>query len=406
MVSLVELGRPDQAVEFATAELAAAQRLTDRVVDSVTEPVLAALLLGKSAEAAERGVELVITEDTAIEGTVEARDLVTILGNLIDNAVDAAVDNAAARPPRVVVTAREDAGTLLLEVSDSGRGVDPSDVPDMFRRGWTTKTSGGWPVGHGLGLALVGRAVRRHGGELHVGAAPAVFTVRIPWTTDDRSAHRRGRPGRRRGAPHLRRTRRGLHRRRRRPLRCGRPALLRAHPVDVVLLDFYLPDTHGLTVCRTLRAAGHDVDVIAVTSARDLAVIRSAVSVGVVQYLLKPFTFASLRDKLDRYARFREQAVGTGEVSGQADVDGMLATLRTPDHRALPKGMSDETLQAVTDVLSRASEGLSAAAAADLTGVSRVTARRYLEYLAKNGLAHRKPHYGQVGRPEVRFYPG
>ncbi|MER7541649.1 response regulator [Spirillospora sp. NPDC127506] len=177
------------------------------------------------------------------------------------------------------------------------------------------------------------------------------------------------------------------------------------NPVDVVLLDFYLPDTHGLTVCRALRAGGRDVDVIAVTSARDLAVIRSAVSVGVVQYLLKPFTFASLRDKLDRYARFREQAARVGEVSGQADVDGMLATLRTPDHRALPKGMSDETLQAVTDVLSSASEGLSAAAAADLTGVSRVTARRYLEYLAQNGMAQRKPHYGQVGRPEVRFYP-
>jgi response regulator of citrate/malate metabolism len=176
--------------------------------------------------------------------------------------------------------------------------------------------------------------------------------------------------------------------------------------VDVVLLDFYLPDTHGLTVCRALRAGGRDVDVIAVTSARDLAVIRSAVSVGVVQYLLKPFTFASLRDKLDRYARFRAQTVGAGEVSGQADVDGMLATLRTPDHRAVPKGMSGETLQAVTDVLNAASDGLSAAAAADLTGVSRVTARRYLEYLAQNGLAHRKPHYGQVGRPEVRFYPG
>jgi response regulator of citrate/malate metabolism len=176
--------------------------------------------------------------------------------------------------------------------------------------------------------------------------------------------------------------------------------------VDVVLLDFYLPDTHGLTVCRALRAGGRDVDVIAVTSARDLAVIRSAVSVGVVQYLLKPFTFASLRDKLDRYARFREQTVGAGEVSGQADVDGMLATLRTPDHRAVPKGMSGETLQAVTDVLNAASDGLSAAAAADLTGVSRVTARRYLEDLAQNGLAHRKPHYGQVGRPEVRFYPG
>ncbi|QXJ21697.1 response regulator [Actinomadura graeca] len=176
--------------------------------------------------------------------------------------------------------------------------------------------------------------------------------------------------------------------------------------VDVVLLDFYLPDTHGLTVCRALRAGGSDVDVIAVTSARDLAVIRTAVSVGVVQYLLKPFTFASLRDKLDQYARFREQAARTGQVAGQADVDGMLATLRTPGQLSLPKGMSGETLQAVTEALAGAPDGLSAAAAADLTGVSRVTARRYLEYLAENGLARRRPHYGQIGRPEVRFYPG
>ncbi|MBO2450713.1 response regulator [Actinomadura barringtoniae] len=172
---------------------------------------------------------------------------------------------------------------------------------------------------------------------------------------------------------------------------------------DLVLLDFYLPDTHGLKVCRAMRAAGHPVDVIAVTSARDLTVVRAAVSVGVVQYLLKPFTFASLRDKLERYARFRESAARSGEVTGQAEVDGMLATLRTPNQQALPKGLSGETLQAITDALSEAADGLSAAAAADLTGVSRVTARRYLEYLADNGLALRKPNYGQVGRPEVRF---
>ncbi|MEV3922503.1 sensor histidine kinase [Actinomadura coerulea] len=183
VVSLVELGRPGQAVEFATAELASAQRLTDRVVGSVGEPVLAALLLGKSAEAGERGVELVIGEDTVIEGAIDPRDLVTILGNLIDNAVDAAIEGAADRPPRVGVGAREDDGMLVLEVSDSGPGVDPSAVPAMFRRGWTTKTSGG-AVGHGLGLALVGQAVRRNGGDVRVSAAGpgrgAVFTVRLP----------------------------------------------------------------------------------------------------------------------------------------------------------------------------------------------------------------------------------
>ncbi|MGH3431668.1 MAG: response regulator [Thermocrispum sp.] len=174
---------------------------------------------------------------------------------------------------------------------------------------------------------------------------------------------------------------------------------LQSEHADLVLLDFYLPDTHGLVLCRALRAAGKPVDVIAVTSARDLAVVKAAVSVGIVQYLLKPFTFGALRDKLDAYARYRQ-------TSGEADqsaVDRMLGTLRTVDHGTLPKGMSGETLDAITLALRDAPEGLSAAAAGERTGVSRVTARRYLEYLADNGLAERRPHYGQVGRPELRY---
>ncbi|GAA1218932.1 response regulator [Prauserella alba] len=195
----------------------------------------------------------------------------------------------------------------------------------------------------------------------------------------------------------------------------------RTRHVDLVLLDFYLPDTHGLAVCRTLRAEGNPVDVIAVTSARDLGVVRAAVSAGVVQYLLKPFTFAALRDKLDSYARFRDSAAQPGEVDGQAEVDRMLATLRTTEHATLPKGMSGETLDAISAVLADSARdsaadgsepgegapddgaGMSAAAVADAVGVARVTARRYLEYLADNGLARRKPHYGGVGRPEVRY---
>ncbi|MET7997771.1 response regulator [Amycolatopsis sp. NPDC005232] len=174
-------------------------------------------------------------------------------------------------------------------------------------------------------------------------------------------------------------------------------------PVDLVLLDFYLPDTHGLAVCRSLRAAGLPIDVIAVTSARDLALVKAAVSVGVVQYLLKPFTFASLREKLERYAEFHQ---ASGEVTGQAEIDRALATLRTSEQHALPKGMSAETLEAITAALAAASEGLSAAGAASAIGASRVTARRYLEYLADNGLAHREPRYGQVGRPEVWYRHG
>jgi response regulator of citrate/malate metabolism len=171
--------------------------------------------------------------------------------------------------------------------------------------------------------------------------------------------------------------------------------------VDLLLLDQYLPDGTGLELCRTLRASGRLVDVIMVTSARDLAVVRAAVSSGVVQYLLKPFTFATLREKLERYARFRRGVDGAG-LAGQTEVDHLFATLRGTDSM-LPKGMSGSTLDAVVAALRQSAEGLSAGAAGDALGMSRVTARRYLEYLADNGLAVRQPRYGQVGRPELRY---
>ncbi|RKT11658.1 sensor histidine kinase regulating citrate/malate metabolism [Streptomyces sp. 1114.5] len=199
VVSLIELGRHEQAVELATAELELAQQLTDRVVAAVGEPVLAALLLGKAAQAAERGVELSLTEDSRIDDGVlppglSARDLITVLGNLIDNAVDAAIAGAAQSPvpPEVTVTARIDgdggaarggaAGgggdCLLLRVADTGAGIDPAAVEDVFRRGWSTKQDG---RGHGLGLALVAQAARRNGGTVEVGRERgAVLTVRLP----------------------------------------------------------------------------------------------------------------------------------------------------------------------------------------------------------------------------------
>ena len=170
--------------------------------------------------------------------------------------------------------------------------------------------------------------------------------------------------------------------------------------VDLLLLDQYLPDGNGLDLCRSLRAGGHLVDVIMVTSARDLTLVRAAVSSGVVQYLLKPFTFATLRDKLERYARYRHGVDGEGD---QTDVDHLFATLRGTDGVRLPKGMSGPTLDAVVSALRRAGDGLSAAATGDALGMSRVTARRYLEYLADHGMVVRQPQYGQVGRPELRY---
>lgn len=179
---------------------------------------------------------------------------------------------------------------------------------------------------------------------------------------------------------------------------------LAGHPeVDLLLLDMHLPDGHGLGLLQRLRAAGQLCDVIAVTSARDADVVRHAVAQGVVLYLLKPFSFATFRSKLEQYAEYRAQVPATGEVA-QDEVDRMLGSLRsrTPG-AALPKGMSEESLRQVVEALRAAGDGLSASEVARATGSSRVTARRYLEHLAETGQVERAPRYGATGRPEMEY---
>lgn len=174
--------------------------------------------------------------------------------------------------------------------------------------------------------------------------------------------------------------------------------------VDLVLLDMHLPDGHGLGLVQRLRAEGRTVDVIAVTSARDTEVVRRAVSQGVVLYLLKPFTFAAFRGKLEQYAEFRARLESAPGDVVQDDVDQLFGALRTrPTGEALPKGMSLDSLRHVVEALREAPEGLSAAEVGQAIGVSRVTARRYLEHLADEGRVTRSPRYGGTGRPEVGY---
>jgi two-component system CitB family sensor kinase len=178
VLTLVELGRTDEAIRLATDELALAQQLTDQVVGALTEPALAALLLGKSAQASERGVELTVDESSRLEGEpLPSRDLLTVVGNLVDNALEAV---AAAPPPRRVrVLVREQDAAVLVRVTDTGPGMSADQAAAAFRRGWTTKDG----PGHGVGLALVRQVTERYGGSYDVTPATgggAVLTVRLP----------------------------------------------------------------------------------------------------------------------------------------------------------------------------------------------------------------------------------
>ncbi|MFI1360107.1 response regulator [Streptomyces sp. NPDC020898] len=186
---------------------------------------------------------------------------------------------------------------------------------------------------------------------------------------------------------------------------CGEQALAAAAELqpDLVLLDLYLPDMFGLDVIPRLRTAAQDCDVLVISAAREAEAVRGAVRQGVVDYLLKPFDADDLRDRLERYSA-RRGNLHAATVSGQADVDRALGRTATPTVTAtLPKGMSVETAELVERALRTADGSLSAAECATRVGISRVSARRYLEYLSVTGQAVVSLRYGQAGRPERRY---
>ena len=175
------------------------------------------------------------------------------------------------------------------------------------------------------------------------------------------------------------------------------------HRPQLVLLDVYLPDLGGIDVLRRLRAAGDDVEVIAVTAARDLETVRRARQLGVRHYLVKPFSGAALGERLDEVRRgIVADSSLPGAALDQRAVDQMLGS--APAHRAaLPKGLSSVSLERVAAQLAACESDASAAEIAESLGMSRVSARRYLEHLVTRGAAEVAPRYGNAGRPEHRY---
>lgn len=178
-------------------------------------------------------------------------------------------------------------------------------------------------------------------------------------------------------------------------------AVQRLRP-DLVLLDIYMPDGDGIDVLREIRHQGVDVDVIPITAARNSQVVRELMRHGAVGYIVKPFKFERFAAALQAYRRWRASLEGDSTMS-QAEVDRLRRVLAIPVQDDLPKGLDHLTLEAITELLQRRGEYLTAEEVAEQVGASRVTARRYLEYLAEIGQAEVKLTYGAVGRPVRRY---
>jgi response regulator of citrate/malate metabolism len=179
-------------------------------------------------------------------------------------------------------------------------------------------------------------------------------------------------------------------------------ALTEFHP-DLMLLDVYLPDMTGIEVLRRARQDFPDVDVIVVTAAREVDTVREAMQGGAVSYLVKPFEYEALGERLEHYRRTRS-ALSSSDVADQKQIDqlfGLPAESGVADQAELPKGLSRETALAVLAILTK-DEAISSTECAQRIGLSRVSARRYLEHLEQTKVVEVSLKYG-VGRPE-RLY--
>lgn len=173
------------------------------------------------------------------------------------------------------------------------------------------------------------------------------------------------------------------------------------HHPELLLLDVYLPDLNGLELLRRLRTMRTDVEVIAVTAARDLETVRRARMLGVRHYLVKPFTKADLHRRLNEVQRALDMTEGNADLDQRA-VDLMLGG-GSDEAAVAPKNLSASSLHRVAALLEGAAGDMSSAEIADALGMSRVSARRYLDHLATIGRAEVAPRYGTVGRPENRY---
>ncbi|MGO2541042.1 response regulator [Specibacter sp. AOP5-B1-6] len=173
-------------------------------------------------------------------------------------------------------------------------------------------------------------------------------------------------------------------------------------PIQLILLDMNLTDGHGLDLLRRIHGLGLVPDVVAITAVRDIVVVRSAIALGITAYLIKPFTFAAFREKLENYRSYHAVLADRSHTSQDA-IDRALSELRPTGKLTLPKGMLPETLSVVADWLRAQPSASSATEAAAGLAMSRVTARRYLDHLVETGSAAKAPRHGAPGRPELEY---
>jgi response regulator of citrate/malate metabolism len=183
--------------------------------------------------------------------------------------------------------------------------------------------------------------------------------------------------------------------------------LIKTEQPDLLMLDIYLPDEDGLSLLRSLTGAGAAPDCIFITAARDLDSVRAAIGLGAMYYLVKPFGFSQLKDKLESYRRWRGQVTSAapGSEADQATVDSLYDLLRQPASGTSKPRLLPPTMAKILQAVQGADGPVGASSIAAQLGFSRPTAQRYLTELHRRGALDLELEYGTTGRPINLYRP-
>jgi two-component system, CitB family, response regulator DctR len=173
---------------------------------------------------------------------------------------------------------------------------------------------------------------------------------------------------------------------------------------DLAIIDIFMPHINGIEMLKVLRAEGISIDIIAITAASDIETVHSTLQNGAVDYIIKPFTFDRIKKSLENYKSYRLM-LNEKKALVQNELDQFLImnSVGERDQELLPKGLNANTLVKITEFISSKKSPVSAEEVAEMIGIARVTARRYLDYLEKEGKVKIHVQYGGVGRPVNRY---
>jgi two-component system, CitB family, response regulator DctR len=180
--------------------------------------------------------------------------------------------------------------------------------------------------------------------------------------------------------------------------------LIKSCKPDLAIIDIFMPHINGIEMLRELRSDGIPIDIIAITAASDMETIHKILQQGAVDYIIKPFTFDRIKKSLENYKAYRLTLKDKKDIL-QHELDQLLfkSSIEEKELELLPKGLNANTLIKITEFISNEKNPVSAEEVAEKIGIARVTARRYLDYLEKEGKVKIHIQYGGVGRPVNRY---